>query len=235
MSSTPTLVVVPGLDGTGLLSEPLARAAAGHFEVHTLRYDHEADQSYVGLSQRLQQELPQDRSYVLLAESFGGPLALRLAALAPSGLTAVVLVNSFLRSPMRWPQGTLLSAAAPVLLRPPAWAVRRMLVGEDAPDALVRSVQDALGQVPAAVLRARFATLVGCDESESYLRCMAPMFYLHSRADRLLGERALSLLSYLRPGLVIEPLDAPHLLLQARPDAAVAVLRRWLLEDKSHA
>jgi hypothetical protein len=61
------------------------------------------------------------------------------------------------------------------------------------------------------------------------------MFYLQATRDRLLPASALARLEYLRPGLVVERTNAPHLLLQRAPDAALAQLSRWLLGDKQRA
>ena len=61
------------------------------------------------------------------------------------------------------------------------------------------------------------------------------MFYLRATRDRLLDPAALELVAYLRPGLVVESIDAPHMLLQRAPAAALAVLSEWLLRDKELA
>ena len=176
-----------------------------------------------------------DRDYVLVAESFGGPLALRLAASKPPHLCAVVLVCSFACSPLSLSQKLVVPAVARALPSSPRWAVRKLLVGDYAADATVDAVRAALSKVPPHVLRARFATLASCDETEAYLRCWAPMFYLQATRDRLLPASALARLEYLRPGLVVERIDAPHLLLQRAPDAALAQLSHWLLGDKQRA
>jgi pimeloyl-ACP methyl ester carboxylesterase len=231
----PTLVLLPGLDGTGDLFAPLIARAQGTFDTRVLRYDHERDQSYARLSEALAPDLPTDRDYVLVAESFGGPLALRLAAHKPPRLSAVVLACSFACSPLSLSQRLVAPAVARALPSSPPWAVRKFLIGDDAPDAAVDAVRAAMSKVPLHVLRARFATLASCDETETYLRCWAPMFYLQATRDRLLPASALTQLEYLRPGLVVERIDAPHLLLQRAPDAAVEQLSRWLLGDKQRA
>ncbi len=231
----PTLVLLPGLDGTGDLFAALIERSLGTFDARVLRYDHERDQSYARQSEALAPALPTDREYVLVAESFGGPLALRLAARKPPHLSAVVLVCSFACSPLSVSQKLVAPAIGRALPSAPSWALRRFLIGDDAPDATVDAVRAALSKVPPEVLRARFATLASCDETETYLRCWAPMFYLQATRDRLLPASALARLEYLRPGLVVERIDAPHLLLQRAPDAALAQLSRWLLDDKQRA
>jgi pimeloyl-ACP methyl ester carboxylesterase len=239
MTSRPTLVLLPGLDGTGDLLVPFAITAGRCFEVRVLRYDHERDQRYARLASALRPALPQDRRFVLVAESFGSPLALRLAAEAPEGLTAVVLVNGFVRAPASLARAALalplVRGLAHTLARAPDAALRRYLLGDDAPLELVSLLRRTLRSVPASTLAARLSALATCDESECYLRSTAPMFYLRSTEDRLLGGAALETLEYLRPGLCVATLAGPHLLLQREPEAASAVLARWLLEDKERA
>lgn len=239
MSSVPTLVLLPGLDGTGELFAPFLRVARQRFPVQMLRYDHGRDQSAAGLARALLPELPDDREFALVAESFGSPIALRLAASAPPGLSAVVLVNGFARTPVSLglaafaqPLGWSLARG---LSRSPDWVLRRYLLDDAAPPALVAAVRQALRSVPPATLHARLSGLAVCDETESYLRCTAPMFYLRSTEDRLLGGGALAQLEYLRPGLCVESIAAPHLLLQRAPEAALAALARLLLDDRQRA
>jgi pimeloyl-ACP methyl ester carboxylesterase len=165
----PTLVLLPGLDGTGDLFAPLIARVGDTFDTRVLRYDHERDQSYARLSEALAPELPADRDYVLVAESFGGPLALRLAACKPPHLSAVVLVCSFASSPLSLSQRLVAPAVARALPSSPPWVVRKLLVGDDAPDTMVEAVRAALSKVPAHVLRARFATLASCDETSDVL------------------------------------------------------------------
>lgn len=236
MADKPLLVLLPGLDGTGKLFAPFVERASADFELSVCAYDHEADQSYERLARALSLSLPSDRRYTLIAESFAGPVALRVAAENPKQLDALVLVNTFARSPLSTAQELALPLASRVpLALAPAPLLRRYLLGDEASGAEVAVTRAALESVPAAVLRARLATLATCDESESYLRCMQPMFYLHGTRDRLLSANALSHLSYLRPGLVVAELDAPHALVQRAPDAALAQLRSWLLYDRREA
>jgi pimeloyl-ACP methyl ester carboxylesterase len=239
MTSAPALVLLPGLDGTGDLFAPFIAVAARRFEVQVLRYDQQRDQSYAGLASALLPMLPREGRFVLVAESFGSPLALRLAAAEPTGLAAVVLVNGFARAPSLLGRAVLslpiLRGLSRGLSRTPSWALRRYLIGDDAPAALVSLLQQTLRKVPASTLSARLLSLAVCDETESYLRCTAPMFYLKSSEDRLLGAAALATLEYLRPGLCVESIAAPHLLLQRAPDAAFAALVRLLLEDRQLA
>lgn len=93
------LVLLPGLDGTGTLFTPLLDHLAATPVVAS--YPPEP-LSYERLLAQVARLLP-DGPFVILAESFSGPLAIRLAYRRPPGLQALVLVSSFPRFPWgRW-------------------------------------------------------------------------------------------------------------------------------------
>ena len=76
----PRLLLTPGLEGTGELLAPLVRALGDAIETKVLRYPADAPLSYAELLPRVRAELLQDEPFVLLGESFSGPLAIMLAA-----------------------------------------------------------------------------------------------------------------------------------------------------------
>jgi pimeloyl-ACP methyl ester carboxylesterase len=72
--------------------------------------DYEAHQQIAASS------LPQDRPYILLGESFSGPIAIALAAQHPAGLLGCILCASFVKAPRH-----ILRLALPFVgLMPPA-------------------------------------------------------------------------------------------------------------------
>ena len=54
---------------------------------------------YAGLTDHVRTLLPRESPFVLVAESFSGPIALRLASAPPHGLKGIVLVCTFAASP----------------------------------------------------------------------------------------------------------------------------------------
>ena len=57
---------------------------------------------YAELETLVRQALPADRRFVLLAESFSGPLAIRIGADPPRGLAGVILCGTFAKNPYPW-------------------------------------------------------------------------------------------------------------------------------------
>lgn len=74
--------------------------------------------------------------------------------------------------------------------------------------------------------------MLGADSREALQTCSVPVLYLAAAGDRLVGMRGLRTIQRLKPDIETVTLDGPHLLLQARPDEAAVVIkryaRRWL-------
>jgi pimeloyl-ACP methyl ester carboxylesterase len=96
----PTLVLLPGMDGTGDLFAPLVAALGPHMRTIIVRYPDEP-LDYASHEEIARAALPLGHPFILLGESFSGPIAVSIAASAPTGLRGYVLCCSFVRSPRR--------------------------------------------------------------------------------------------------------------------------------------
>lgn len=163
---------------------------------------------------------------MLLAESFSGPLAITLAA--RHDLAAVILCNSFVRSPRPALLGHL---AMPFLFRhtPPAFLLRHFLLGSAASPELLRRVRSVLTTVPRLTLAGRLAAVLGVDVSAELGRRRAPLLYLRGLGDRLVPEASVaSLAAAAATPIEVARLAGPHLLLQVEPERAWEVIRPYL-------
>jgi pimeloyl-ACP methyl ester carboxylesterase len=91
------LVLVPGIDGTGLLFYRQIPALERDFQVTTTRHRDDA-RSMADLVEDLDQEIARTaggRRVTLLGESFGGALTLSYALAHPERVDRVVILNSF--------------------------------------------------------------------------------------------------------------------------------------------
>ena len=124
--SEPALVLLPGMDGTGALLAGFRRALDPAIRTVVVSYPPDQEIGYAGLEGSPRAQLPQDEPFVLLAESFSGPIAISIAASRPAGLRGLILVCSFARNPR-----PLLAAAASSGLAPadPLGASRACLPG----------------------------------------------------------------------------------------------------------
>ncbi len=106
--SGPALVYLPGIGGQGWMMEPLAERLRHRFRVLRIHYAAGGEDSYGALARSVGDALDgaQVEDALLLAESFGGGLALRLAldeqaGRMPRRVAGLAIVNSFARYPLR--------------------------------------------------------------------------------------------------------------------------------------
>ncbi len=94
-----TLVLLPGMDGTGELFAPLVAALNSGFKTVVVRYPPNEVLSYAELESIARASLPTNEPFFILGESFSGPIAVSIAASAPPGLKGLILCASFVRNP----------------------------------------------------------------------------------------------------------------------------------------
>src|SRR2546430_17674636 len=94
------LVLLPGLDGSGLLFRPLIDHLPPELDPIVVAYPPDRALGYDELLPLALKALPTSAPFALLGESFSGPLALMAAARAPEGLQAVILCATFVRKPL---------------------------------------------------------------------------------------------------------------------------------------
>lgn len=225
----PTLLL-PGLDGSGRLFAPLLAAGPRGLAPRVIPLPADAPRSYEQYLETLRRALPRRGAWALLAESFSGPLAVRLAAERPRGLVALVLVATFLHRPLQpWlaPLAPLVGQAMFTFpLLPPA--IRLLLAGGGAPDAVVRAIQEATGAVPAAVLARRAREALAVDVRQALAGTDLPLLYLGPTGDRLIRTDVADEVLAARPDAEVALLDGPHAILQVRPQACLALLEPFL-------
>ena len=227
-----SLVVLPGLDGTATLHTEFVTSVGPAFDsVAVIPYPSDKALGYTALEALVRAQLPPATPFVLLGESFSGPIALSIAANPPSNLVGLVLSTTFAKAPVPLLSPlAALTRIAPVRSLPPT-VLSWLLLGRWATPQLEASLQRALLAVSPAVLRFRAAAAMRADVSARLSAVSAPILYLRATHDRLLsvaaGRHILSALPQCTPA----DIAGPHLLLQAAPTEcarAVAAFSRHL-------
>jgi pimeloyl-ACP methyl ester carboxylesterase len=219
--------LLPGLDGTGVLFDPLLAVLPSSVEARPFSYPHDLV-SYETLLEWIGPRLP-EKPCCLIAESFSGPLALHCAARYPEKIKKVILVCSFIAPP----QTPLLRLLRLLPLRPvfsvplPPLIARIMLLGRDATTDLVRQTLQAIRSVPAQTLAARLRTVLSL-RSDSFPDVQQPILCLQARSDRLVPASAARTIARRYPHAEIIPLEGPHFLLQARPADSVRFIETFV-------
>ena len=141
------LLILPGLDGTATLHTAFIEAAAPLFDsVEVVPYPPDRPLGYAELEVISRAAFP-EKPFVLLGESFSGPVALSIAADPPANLRGLVLSTTFATAPVPF-----LRTFAPLLHAvpfplPPSMLLSWWLFGRWATPALEAALRDALRQV----------------------------------------------------------------------------------------
>jgi pimeloyl-ACP methyl ester carboxylesterase len=219
-------LLLPGLDGTGKLFIELQRHLSSKLQVSAVSYPRTLAVPYDTMARDMKAP---PGPFVLIAESFSGPLAILIASLRPQQVRALVLAATFVRNPA--PVAARLGGLVGSMLfafRPSRFLLRSLLLGADARDGLVDELAETVNSVDAGVLAARLRQIASADVSDAFRSLPMPILFLAATRDRLVRPARVRELLELRPALQIEWIEGPHLILQTRPREAAAAINRFL-------
>ena len=175
-----TLLLLPGMDGTDELFGAFVAALGGEFQVKVVRYPNSEPLGYAELESFARAAIPAEGSYVILGESFSGPIAVSLCAGAPDRLKGLVLCCSFVSNPRAAFSGLRsLVGFLPVALAP-VGVLSHMVLGRFSTGALRSAVAHAVAQVSPSALRARLRAVLSVDVSAKLASATVPVLYLRA-------------------------------------------------------
>lgn len=203
------------MDGTGQLFAPFIAALSAEYNVKVVAYPLTEPYGYRELERIAGAALPIDGPYIILGESFSGPIAVSLAASCAPNLKGLILCCSFVRNPR-----PVLSGFYPlisILPRVPVRLLAKLLFGRFCTAELQTSLAQALSLVSPPVIRARLQAVLAVNVSSQLSAIKVPVLYLCALCDQVVPVSASALVSKLNPHSRIIELVAPHCLLQALP------------------
>ncbi|HEX4125404.1 MAG TPA: alpha/beta hydrolase [Tepidisphaeraceae bacterium] len=225
-----SLVLLPGMDGTGLLFQPLIAALPDSLAPVVVRYPGDCCLSYKDLLPIALAALPRDGGFVLLGESFSGPLTVMIASIRPAGLAGVILCASFVSKPRRF-----LGPAVHLFVRAPLFGCyfpyKRLcarLLGLTEP-AHRRMLDEMDRMVKPAVIAHRVRMVFQTDVRDALRSCQVPMLYIQAKKDLLVPRRNLRQIQRIKPDIEVVTLDSSHFVLQSHPASAAPAIAKFAL------
>ncbi len=212
---TPTLpkcVLLPGLDGSGIFFADLVNALEGKAETMVLTYPEHGPQSYAALTDHLKHQMP-DGDYVLVGESFSGPLAILLAGQAAPKPKGLILAASFARNPFPL-FGGLFGPALPGLLNTNALPVMESVLLRPGDHELTWKVFQAVSKPSPEVLKDRIKAVTTCDVTKPLAQLDMPILYLQGCEDKLISAAHGVLVARTGNAVTIARVPTPHFVLQ---------------------
>jgi pimeloyl-[acyl-carrier protein] methyl ester esterase len=228
-------LALPGMDGTGELLSDFVAELAPEITAETVIYPADRALGYDALSRIAEDALPEHGKCLLLAESFSGPVALRLAQARPDRLLGVVLAASFAKAP-RTPWLPIASASlGRIASHLPARQIPRALLaffmmGRWATRGYRNRLDKALHAVDPQVIRRRILDATRVDALALLRDLSVPLLYLRATHDRMISDASWKTVKATLPRTALAEIEGPHCLFLTRPDVCAQAIKRWARE-----
>lgn len=212
------LVLLPGMDGTGELFNPLLEHLNN--DAMVLRLPASGDQSYDKIAASLQPRLP-NQQYILLAESFSSGLVRHLIERKDDHLLGVVFVSGFVSAPNKFLLRLAKSMPLHALINLPGFSTicKRFLLGQEASDESILAFKNVIKSVPQNVLQERLSTMLNMPTDLSF-KSNIPCVCIVPTEDKLVQSGKSKELVNTYQRAAISPISGPHFILQANPALA---------------
>lgn len=216
------LVLLPGMDGTGNLFSPLLYALSG-FDCTVIPLPNTGPQDYVSISRPVIDKLPKE-DFILIAESFSGPLATALAKEGIDNLKGIIFVATFLSTPRKY----LLSIAKKLPLKLLANLPlteplhKRFFLGIDASCGLIDLFRTTLRSLPSEIIKERLKSLHSLAYKPEKIHL--PAAYIQATSDKLVPPDKAIEFERCFENLIIKSIEGPHFILQAKPAASAEAI-----------
>jgi pimeloyl-ACP methyl ester carboxylesterase len=215
------------MDGTGKLFSALTPHLDPALRPRVVAYPVDRPRTYDELLAEIR--IPSG-PFAIVAESFSGPVGIRLAATYPSRVHALVLAATFLECPSKSARWVHLCLGRELFRRtPPNLGLRAGLLGMDAAERDLRDLRAAIELVAPEVMSARLGAVVDVDVRREFAQLSMPILYIGGSRDRLVGADCREVMKRLRGQMETRVLDAPHLVLQRRPQESALLISEFVL------
>lgn len=216
------LILLPGLDGTGELFYPLLMALSG-FDCEIIRLPEEGDQDYQSLTSWVRDRLPQ-QDFILIAESFSGPIAAALAQEGIKNLKGIIFAATFLSAPDKLLINTaqFLPVRFLTTLRWIKYIHKALFLGMDADKELIQQFKSTVSALPSDLIKARLSSILSLPIKLG--RCDLPVVYIRAQGDRLVSSKKANEFAGYFSRITIKVVDGPHFILQAKPSECAAII-----------
>ena len=230
-----SLVLLPGLDGTGKLFTPLIKYLPDQLRPVVVSYPRDIPYGYEDLLAIVQSSLPKDRKYIILGESFSGPLALLAAHHPQPGLIGIVLCATFVKNPfLLIPSWLSVLSFGPLYsLWPLTIRIRALFSRVDVE--LINAALEAVKSVKPAVIATRVKSLLRVNVEKELKDCPVPILYIESIRDRLIKKHNVERICHINKEVKVVRINTSHFVLQLAPEEAAKVIGAFTKELMCHS
>jgi len=221
------VILLPGMDGTGVFLSSLQKHLVEKVTTEIISYPTSQFLSYKQLVEYVIKKLPREEKYLLVAESFSGPIAKELVFHNLTGLQGIVFLASFICCPRNLlkiiqylPLQTLFQLPIPDEVS------KLMLLGKEANDESMDEFRQVLRLVSPSILAQRLRAIAKqkCNVIVGNSNC--PCWYFQAFNDKLILTSAIEPIKLVFPKVEVVVIDGPHFIAQAQPKKCA----QWIIK-----
>jgi len=222
------LVLLPGLDGTGILFKPLIDALPKNINILLISYPNDEKMNYEQLTKLVILKLPKEEEYILLAESFSGPIAYQVAMQSPKNLKSIIFVATFLQNPRPILNKFLTINFLNILFSfsPPKFILKWLLLSSKTNNETINLLAITLKKISPKIITWRLQQIIKLKEPINKLDLDA--IYISATTDKLVAYEAINFMTKWIPKLKIYRVTGGHLILQNNPLDCVKIILNHL-------
>lgn len=226
----PILILLPGMDGTGELFHEMRHYFDSDIETIVIDYPRNQKLSYLQLENLVRAQLPEQRRFMLLGESFSGPIAISLASQNVAHLCGLIICASFCRNPqpLLRPFYSCIDYISPRLI--PRLVLERVMFGNRGSQQQRENFFKSLYSVNPAVIQYRCKQVLKLNYVDKLKSIAVPALYLQGEHDHLVAARHAKEIAHTIQNLKIHTFPTAHMLLQTEPESTAKVISQFVRE-----
>ncbi len=210
------LILLPGMDGTGILFQPFLDILPKEIETQIITFPCNEKLSYQELTSFVCDKLPEDNDFVLLAESFSGPIAYELSKKENERLKSIIFVASFIQPPNKLLSLAKIASFYYLIPKKLPSFVLKFLLGSTASNNLYPLINKALSKVSNQVMEFRLKEMAHLpSQSEPFSK---KCIYIQAKDDNLVSLNSAVTIESLNQELKVFKVEGSHFLLQVNPE-----------------
>ena len=228
------IVLLPGLDGTGILFKPFLDALPNNTDSLIIDYPANKKLSYSELVNYVIDKLPNEK-FVLIGESFSGPIAYQIALLKPDKVASVIFVATFLSNPRKHllKASSFLPVSLLLSLPIPTFIIKALLLGRTVNSEVINLFKQSLKQVPPYILSFRLKEIGKLTNNHEL--CGINSIYIQATDDRLVSNNCVKDFKAMFNNLKIFNVNGSHFILQTNPLACAEIVANEIRLITSHS
>lgn len=234
-------ILLPGLDGTGILAKPFAKQFTQSESLDVIVYPTTInDNTLENLAQNIEEKLKRETNCILIGESFGGLVLLEILKRKKLKLKAVIFLVAFAEPPK--PKLLKLIQTLPIDNFPwslvPRLFIKHLAIGSDATDEQISLVQLTTASVDPKLLAHRLRVIASDPMSRLDNHWSIPCLYIQGNDDKIVPEHCVNWFKKHFSSFTLSIIEGGHFLLHTRIAQCIKCINNFkkelLINDKTN-